>query len=233
MLFEPELIQGILIKRYKRFLADISLADGKKITAHCPNSGRMTGCADPGSVVFVSPASNPKRKLQYTWELTKLAKNNWIGVNTMRTNRIVEEALRNQKILELDSGLSLQREVNYGKNSRIDFLLTESNATKIYLEVKNVSLVENGTALFPDAVTKRGQKHLKELIGVVESGNRGVMFYLVNRQDAAVFQPADHIDPNYARLLRQAKKSGVEIFVYQTEADNHSISLGKSLVFNI
>lgn len=233
MIFEPNLIQGVLIQRYKRFLADIKLADGRIITVHCPNSGRMTGCAEPGSVVFVSPANNPKRKLKYTWELTKLTHANWIGVNTMRTNRIVEEALSQRRIPGLDEFDKLSREVKYGKNSRIDFLLSTQDSTKVFIEVKNVSLVENGIAMFPDAITVRGQKHLCELMQVRKNGQRAVMFYLVNRQDAKIFKPADKIDPDYARLLRDAKSKGVEIFVYQTEADNKSITLGKSLPFNI
>jgi len=233
MIFDPALIQGELIQRYKRFLADIKLADGRTVTAHCPNSGRMTGCADPGSVVFVAPAHNPKRKLQYTWELTKLTDSNWIGINTMRTNRIVEEALQQRRIKELAVFQKLQREVKYGENSRVDFLLTTQAGGKIYVEVKNVSLVEHGIARFPDAVTTRGQKHLRELVKVAKRGHRSVMLYLVNRQDATVFQPAEEIDPEYARLLREAKCKGVEIVVYQTEADNKSITVGKSLPFNI
>ncbi|KAA3619741.1 MAG: DNA/RNA nuclease SfsA [Calditrichaeota bacterium] len=233
MIFDPPLIQGKLIRRYKRFLADIELDNGEIVIAHCPNSGRMTGCADPGSTVFVAPAANPKRKLKFTWELTKLADDNWVGINTMRTNRIVEEALIQKKVPELVDNITLQREVKYGEKSRIDFLITMADGAKKYVEVKNVSLVEDGIAKFPDAVTTRGQKHLQELMTVVEAGHGGTMLFLVNRQDATNFQAAVQIDPRYAELLSEAKNTGVEVLVYQTMADNQSISLGKSLSFNI
>ncbi|MCA9731762.1 MAG: DNA/RNA nuclease SfsA [Deferribacteres bacterium] len=233
MHFDPPLKKGRLIRRYNRFLADIELENGTIVIAHCPNSGRMTGCAMPNSTVYIAPALNTNRKLKYTWELTFLHKNNWVGVNTLRTNRIVEEALLMRRIPELAEYSSLQREVKYGEKSRIDFLLTTDRDAKIFVEVKNVSLVENGIARFPDAVTTRGQKHLKELMNMVGMGHRAVLFFLVNRQDAHSFAAAELIDPVYAQLFGKAIKSGVEILVYQTKADNHNITVGKSLPLNI
>ncbi|KAA3661589.1 MAG: DNA/RNA nuclease SfsA [Calditrichaeota bacterium] len=233
MKFDPPLIKGTLKKRYKRFLADIELESGEVVTAHCPNSGRMTGCAMPEGTVYIAPAVDKKRKLKYTWELTFIEPDNWVGVNTMRTNRIVEEALINREIPGLADYIELQREKKYGGNSRIDFLLTMVDGRKHFVEVKNVSLVENGKAKFPDAVTTRGQKHILELMNMVELGHRASLFFLVNRQDAKSFEAAGHIDPRYAELLKDAKKAGVDVFVYQTVADNLNITLGNSLPFNI
>lgn len=170
----PELINGTLIKRYKRFMADIQLEDGSIVTAHCPNSGSMLGCNIPGSRVMISRSDNPGRKLAYTWELVQ-ADGHWVGLNTMLPNRLAEEGILNGTVSELQGYTTLRREVPYGsERSRIDILL-EGEQGRCYVEVKNVTLVEDGVALFPDAVTTRGQKHLRELMQMVQQGNRSTL----------------------------------------------------------
>ncbi len=220
----PPLIPGRLIKRYKRFLADIELPDGSTITAHCPNSGSMLGCNLPGSPVMLSISSNPNRKLTHTWELVQFGEY-WIGLNTMLPNRLAEEAILDGTITELNGYRTLRREVPYGsERSRIDLLL-EGDKGRCYVEVKNVTLVEGGMALFPDAVTERGQKHLRELMEVVRNGNRGVILFTVQRGDGSTVAPADRIDPEYGRLLREAVKNGVEALAYRAEVQPEEIRL--------
>jgi sugar fermentation stimulation protein A len=170
------LYPGILIRRYQRFLADVELETGEVVTAHCPNSGSMKGCAVPGSAVLLSVSDNPNRKLKYTWELV-FAEGVWVGINTGLPNRIVREGIENGTVQELQGYSSIRPEVPYGEHSRIDLLLDGSRGA-CFVEVKNVTLVEGGVALFPDSVTKRGQKHLRELIRVVGNGARGVIFLL-------------------------------------------------------
>lgn len=178
----PPLISGKLIRRYKRFLADIELDDGTVVTAHCPNSGSMKGCNLPGSPVMLSRSDNPARKLTFTWELVQI-NGFWVGLNTMLPNRLTEEGVKDGTISELQGYAELRREVPYGsERSRIDLLLS-GNGVDCYVEVKNVTLVENQQALFPDAVTTRGQKHLRELMEVVAGGGRGVIFFTVQRGD--------------------------------------------------
>jgi sugar fermentation stimulation protein A len=214
MLYQyPPLIPGILIKRYKRFLADIQLTSGEIITAHCPNTGPMTGVCQPGSLVQVSHHNNPQRKLAYTWEMIQVNQT-WVGINTALPNRVIKLALE-QKILSeiaLDYD-TIKTEVPYGKDrkSRIDFLLTNnSQQPEIYLEVKNTTLAIEDIALFPDTVTTRGQKHLRELMAIVPE-NRAIMLYFINREDCLKFSPGDEADPLYGKLLREAVKQGVEV----------------------
>jgi len=209
----PALVSGILIRRYKRFLADIELPDGSTITVHCPNSGSMKGCAVPGSPVLLSRSPNPDRKYPLTWELVQI-NGYWIGINTGLPNRLVHEAVTNNTIEELQGYSSVRGEVPYGTRSRIDLLL-EEQTRRCYVEVKNVTLEENGRALFPDSVTVRGQKHLNELIEVVRNGHRGVIFFTVQREDCSSVSPADDIDPEYGRLLRSALLNGVEALAYR------------------
>lgn len=212
MTFDRPLIQAILIRRYKRFLADVRLHDGREMTVHCPNPGRMDGCREPGSPVLLSDSRNAKRKLRYTWELVWTG-TTWVGVNTNRTNRVVREGIEYGAIPELGGYPALRTEVPYGKRSRIDLLL-EDGGRRCYVEVKNVTLADDGVAMFPDAVTKRGLVHLQELSARVMAGDRAVMVYLVNRQDCHGFRPAAHIDPDYAEELREATAAGVEALVY-------------------
>ncbi|MGE0157317.1 MAG: DNA/RNA nuclease SfsA [Geobacter sp.] len=224
----PPLIPGRLIKRYKRFLADIELADGSLVTAHCPNSGSMLGCNLPGSPVMLSVSPNPNRKLAHTWELVQVD-GYWVGLNTMLPNRLAEEAILDGTIAELQGYPRLRREVPYGsERSRIDILL-EGDQGRCFVEVKNVTLVEDGRALFPDAVTERGQKHLRELMEVVRNGDRGVILFTVQRGDGAAVAPADAIDPAYGRLLRQAVAQGVEALAYRALVAPHEIRLTQPL----
>ncbi len=224
----PELINGTLIKRYKRFMADIQLEDGSIVTAHCPNSGSMLGCNIPGSRVMISRSDNPGRKLAYTWELVQ-ADGHWVGLNTMLPNRLAEEGILNGTVSELQGYTTLRREVPYGsERSRIDILL-EGEQGRCYVEVKNVTLVEDGVALFPDAVTTRGQKHLRELMQMVQQGNRSTLLFTVQRGDGAAVTPADRIDPEYGILLREAAKAGVELLAYRAEVQPEQIRLTRPL----
>ena len=224
----PPLISGRLVKRYKRFLADIELGDGSVVTAHCPNSGSMQGCNLPGLPVMLSVSPNPNRKLAYTWELVQVH-GFWVGLNTMLPNRLAEEAILDGTIAELQGYRNLRREVPYGsERSRIDILL-EGEKGRCYVEVKNVTLVEHGLALFPDAVTERGQKHLRELMEVVQNGARGVILFTVQRGDGRAVAPADAIDPTYGRLLRQAVAQGVEALAYRALVTPHHIRLTEPL----
>ena len=224
----PPLIEGRLVKRYKRFLADVELPGGSIVTAHCPNSGSMKGCALPGVPVCLSLSTNPARKLPYTWELVKIGMH-WVGLNTMLTNQLAEEGIKNGVIKELAGYSQIRREVPYGRErSRIDLLL-ERPGSRCYLEVKNVSLVEGGVALFPDAVTERGQKHLRELMQVVKNGDRGALLFAVQRGDGNTMAPADMIDPEYGRLLRKAVSCGVEAFAYRALVTPEFIRLTERL----
>jgi sugar fermentation stimulation protein A len=229
MQFETPLQAATLIKRYKRFLADVTTDEGKEITVHCPNSGSMRGCSTPGSQVMLSTSPNPKRKYPQTFEMIKEG-DTWIGVNTMLTNKIVAEAILDGQIKELQNIDNLKREVVTSKSSRLDLLL-ERGDEKIYVEIKNCSLVEDGWAMFPDAVTARGTKHLNELASLVEQGHQGIIFFLVQRTDADRFRPASHIDPLYAETLAAVEKKGVQILVYQAEVLPESIIVKKSIPF--
>ena len=214
----PPLIQGRLVKRYKRFLADIELDDGTLVTAHCPNSGSMKGCAVPGAKVWISQSLNPKRKLKYTWEVTQI-NGAYIGINTLVPNRLVKLAVENGVIPELEGYSRVLPEVKTSEHTRLDLLLEDENKGRCYVEIKNCTLVEDGVASFPDAVTVRGQKHIQELVSIASTGHRAVMFYLVQRTDAHVFTPAAGIDPVYAEMLGQAVKKGVEIIVRDVTFD--------------
>jgi sugar fermentation stimulation protein A len=221
------LYEATLIRRYKRFLADVRLPDGKTITVHCPNSGSMKGCAEPGSSVLISRSSNEKRKLPFTLELIRI-QGHWVGINTMRPNSLVREAISLGLVPELSGYQDLRSEVRYGTNSRIDLLLSGPDGS-CYVEVKNVTLLQGERALFPDAVTTRGQKHLRELMQVVQTGERGVIFFVVQREDAQTFGIADSIDPNYGKLLRMAVQNGVEALAYQADVSPQGICLAKRL----
>lgn len=223
----PPLVAGTLVKRYKRFLADVLLEDGSEVTVHCPNSGSMKGCAVPGSRVFLSRSSNPKRKYPYGWELVE-ADGFWAGINTGLPNHLTREAIENGTVTELQGYGTIRPEVPYGERSRIDLLL-EGPAGRCFVEVKNVTLVENGRALFPDAVTTRGQKHLQELMRVVREGARGVIFFTVQRGDGSSVSPADLIDPEYGRLLRLAADNGVEALAYRAVVTPEEIRLAERL----
>ena len=230
MIFSLPLIPGTLIKRYKRFLADIELKDGTIITAHCPNSGSMLGCNTPGSKVLISYHNNPNRKYPYSWEMVKVD-SGWVGINTMIPNKLVAESIEKGLIPELVDYEKLFTEIRVSQHSRLDLMLQRENEL-CYVEIKNVSLVQNGVALFPDAVTKRGAKHLQELITLKEQGNRAVIFFLIQRQDGESFKPADHIDPEYGKMLRNAFSKGVEILPYRAIVNPEEIRIDKKLDFS-
>lgn len=207
------LLDGVLLRRYKRFFTDIELSDGSVVVAHTPNTGSMKQCAVAGYKVLISKNDNPKRKLKYTLELIQVGEN-WVDTHTQRTNRVVEEALRNNWITSLED-YRIQPEYKFGE-SRIDFYL-EKGSSKVLVEVKNVTLCcSETTACFPDAVTTRGQKHLRELLSAKQQGYRAVIFFLVQRSEATEFSPADDIDPEYGRLLREVVAGGVEAMAYKT-----------------
>ncbi len=217
------LYPGRLIRRYQRFLADIELENGMVVTAHCPNSGSMKGCASPGSRVLLSKSKKLERKLLYTWELVEVDRG-WVGINTGYPNRLVREGIEQKVISELQGYASLREEVRYGENSRIDLLL-EGVSGLCYVEVKNVTLMEGARALFPDAVTLRGQKHLRELMTMVHQGHRALIFFVVQRQGGDFVSPADKIDPEYGRMLRVAVTGGVEALAYQALVTPEEIRL--------
>lgn len=223
------LIRGTLVKRYKRFLADIELEGGEVVTAHCANPGAMTGLKDPGLLAYLSTSDNPKRKLKYSLEALEINKG-LVGINTAHPNRIVEEALTAGEIPELTGYDTLRREVKYGENSRIDILLEDPDKPRTYVEIKNVHLLrQEGLAEFPDSVTARGTKHLHELANMAEAGHRAVMFYLVQRTDCRRFSIADDVDPTYAEALISARNAGVETLCYDCEIDLNGIKVRQAL----
>jgi len=218
---------GKLIKRYKRFLADIQLDDNTSLTVHCPNSGSMRGCSEPGSPVIISHSDNPKRKYAWSLEMVQV-QGVWVGVNTARTNAIVREALEDGVITKWGHIYSIRPEVRVSDKSRLDFLL-ETKKGQVYLEVKNCSLAENNIALFPDAVTSRGTKHLLELARLAREGTTSAVLFCVQRSDATVFAPAASIDPLYARTLSEVLKQGVQVLAYQAEVNPEEIRLARKI----
>lgn len=228
MKFQTALIEGTLIKRYKRFLADVKLNNGSIITAHTANTGSMMGLIDPGNKVYLSFHDDPKRKLKYSLEIIQVKKT-LVGINTGLPNKLVKEAIENGTIKELQGYAHIQPEVKYGTNSRIDLLLTDKKNKKCYVEVKQVTLVQNKICSFPDSISTRGQKHLVELQNMVREGHRAVMIYVIQRADADRFTPADAIDPEYGKLLRQAVKNKVEAYCYQAKVSAKSISIHQQL----
>lgn len=236
MNFESKLFEATLIKRYKRFLADITLPDGSSLTIHCPNTGSMKNCQQSGSRVWYSESSNPKRKYPHTWQLIQTEDKQLIGINTHIANRLVEEAISAENIHQLKGFEELKREVAYGERSRIDILLQNHSgdpSDRCYVEVKNVSLGvgDNNLGTFPDAVTLRGQKHLRELMEMKQQGYRAVLFFCVQHTGIDRVSPADDIDPEYGRLLRQAASSGVEVIAYGAKynLEDNSVELDTEL----
>jgi sugar fermentation stimulation protein A len=229
--WDHPLTEAILIKRYKRFLADIKLGDDI-FTAHVPNTGSMTSCWEPNWKCALSKSDNPKRKMPHTLELIHNGKT-WIGVNTGNANKLVHHWLKESLIPDLRGYELIQPEKKIG-DSRIDFFLQgHETLPPCYIEVKNVTLKLDEVAQFPDAVSVRGQKHLRELIELKEQGYRAAMFYVVQREDVASMRPAHAIDSKYGQLLKEAHAAGVEIFVYQCRMDINGITLGKSLPFHL
>ncbi|NNE58158.1 MAG: DNA/RNA nuclease SfsA [Hellea sp.] len=228
MIFPAPIQEGVLIQRYKRFLADIDL-NGEMITAHCANPGSMMGVQDKGAAVWVSKAQNKSRKLKWDWQVIEVDGAR-VCINTATANPIVEEAILAGKIPELSGYESFRREVKYGQNSRIDFRLEDPARPLCYLEIKNVTLSRTpGLAEFPDSPTARGTKHLIELSDMVREGHRAVMLYLVNRTDCSSFKLAEDIDPNYAARYAKAIGIGVESLVFRTDIIEDGITLNSAL----
>lgn len=231
MLLASPLVRGTLIQRYKRFLADIRLASGEVITAHCANPGAMIGLNMPGLPVWLSKSDDPKRKLAYSLELVELP-TGLVGINTAHPNRVVAEALAQKAIAALAHYPTARPEVKYAEKSRVDFLLTGDGLPDCYLEVKNVHLTRRpGLAEFPDSVTARGARHLFDLAAMVAAGHRAVMLYLVQRTDCASFALAADLDPAYAAAFRTARAAGVEALCYATTITPEAISLSEPLPF--
>lgn len=232
MQFEPELEEGRLIKRYKRFLADIECADGSVVTAHCANTGSMKNCMAEGARVWFSRNDDPKRKLKASWELVETPHGRMACINTGRANRLVEEALDAGVITELAGFTQLRREVRFGEeNSRADFCLM-FDEQPVIVEVKSVTLgfADTDVAAFPDAVTVRGSKHLRELTALAASGQRAVLIYCVNLSGITAVRAAQEIDPDYAAALAEAKAAGVEVLAYGTTITAESIAVTHPLV---
>ena len=223
MKFKERLLQGTLIKRYKRFFVDIK-HNNKMITAHCPNSGSMMGLLDEGNKTWFSESNNPKRKLKYTLEIIEVGKN-LVGINTLLTNKLVLEALNSKKIKSLIKFDNIKTEVNFSNNTRFDFLIS-NNKEKCFLEVKNVTLVrQEKVAEFPDSITSRGTKHLKELINAKKKGFQSYILYLIQREDCQSFKIAKDIDENYEIAFNNAKKTGVKILCYDCKISHEEVKL--------
>lgn len=228
MKFEQPLQSATLLKRYKRFLADVVTPNGEEFTLHCANTGAMTGCATPGDTVWYSTSSNAKRKYPHSWELTQTQTNDWICVNTLRANGIIADAIEAGDIPELSEYEEIKREVKYGnENSRIDILLKSNHKVDCYIEVKSVTLLDNGIGYFPDAKTQRGQKHLRELTAIAKLGLRAVLFYAVPHTGITEVTVAKEIDPDYASLLKEAHDAGVEILCYRINISEYNLTIGQ------
>ena len=229
MQFPDPLLRGRLVKRYKRFMADVILDTGETVTAHCANTGAMIGVQEPGSEVWLSPARNPDRKLKFTWEMIRIA-DGLVGINTAHPNKIVAEAIEGGHIPELSGYTNLRGEVKYGKNSRIDILLSSDGKPDCYVEIKNVHLMRTpGNAEFPDSVSTRAAKHQAELTNMVAEGARAVTFYLCQRTDCDDFRLAGDIDPGYADAATEARSKGVESLCYACNLTPDAITVSRPL----
>lgn len=231
MRFTSPLVQGTLIKRYKRFLADVRMDSGEIMTVHCPNTGTMLSCSAPDSRVGLSRADNPQRKYPYTLEMVKIH-STWVGVNTARTNKLVVEALEQGHITEFPDIDTIKTEVRTSDHTRLDLQVIQGDSAT-FVEVKNCSLAIDGCAMFPDAVTTRGAKHLHELIRLTAEGRRACILFLVQRMDAERFSPATHIDAIYGAALQQAAAAGVMVLVYQAEVSPQGIDVVRPLPFSL
>ena len=228
--FAEALVHGTLVKRYKRFLADIKLDSGEVVVAHCTNSGSMKSCIENGAEVFLSPVSDPARKTKFTWEMIKI-NGDWVGINTSNPNKLAFEAVSNGIIPGLAGFTTVLREVTFG-NSRFD-IYAENATEKCFIEVKNVTLKDGEYALFPDSVTTRGKKHLDTLVTAKAAGMRAVMLYVIQRTDVSIFAPAAAIDSEYAETLKSALKQGVEIFAMQAKVTPWKIEFTRKLAVQL
>jgi sugar fermentation stimulation protein A len=228
------LVHARLIKRYKRFLADVRLDNDEVVTVHCPNTGSMKNCVEENAEIWLSDSDNPKRKYRYTWEYLTTSRGHHIGVNARKANLLVQSAIRYDLVEQLAGYKTIRPEVRYGdENSRIDLLLQDVNRQDCYVEVKSVTLLEDppsrGIGYFPDAVSERGAKHLRELIRMSQSDARSVLFFCVQHTGITEVRPADHIDSGYGKLLREALYSGVEMLAYKVRKSNNGFRLWRDL----
>ena len=231
MNFEDKLISGVFIKRYKRFFVDIKIKN-KIITAHCPNTGSMQGLLSKGNKVWISKSNNPNRKLKYTLQIIE-DNGSKVGVNTHLTNKIFLHALKNNLVKELDKNIEIKPEVKFGADTRFDFLIKKENY-KAFIEVKNVTLVrKNKVAEFPDAVTLRGAKHIKDLIKASKNGFKNYIAFIIQRDDCSQFAVASDIDPEYSKLLSKAIKKKLNILCYDCKFSSKGIKLNKKIKFKI
>ena len=234
MIFDPPLQSAHLIRRYKRFMVDVTLADGRELTLHCPNTGSMKNCQPPGALVLYSDSGNPSRKYRHTLEAVQVAHGHWAGVNTTRTNALVAEAIAGRRIPGLKRFQALRREVRFA-DSRFDLVLDQADGHRTFIEVKNVTLgpsadePDHGVIAFPDAVTERGQKHLRTLMDVVRQGQRAVLFFCVQHSGARAARPADEVDPEYGRLLREAVAAGVQVMAWKTVMSAREFVLDRAI----
>ncbi len=232
MRFPAAPLSARLLHRYQRFFAEVELAGGARLVAHCPNTGSLLGCLAPGSPVWLRDSGNPARKLRFTWQAVRVGRT-WVNVDTALPNRVVAEAVAAGRVRELAGYAGLRREVAYGRGSRIDLLLEDAGRGTCHVEIKSTTLVVDGVALFPDAVTERGTKHLGELTRLARAGLRAVQFFFVNRADVERFRPADSIDPAYGRALRRAAAAGVELVAYATRVEARRLELLRPLVIEL
>ena len=230
MNFKNPLIHGTLIKRYMRFLADVKLDSGETVTAHCTNSGSMKSCLEKGAEVYLSPVDDPNRKTKFTWEMIKI-NGYWVGINTSNPNKLAFEAVKAGQIEKLKGYTEVQAEVKFD-DSRFD-LMAKNDTETCFIEVKNVTYKEGNYALFPDAVTSRGKKHLETLVKVKEQGMRAVMLYIIQRIDVEIFSTAKQIDPEYSKALKIAYNKGVEIIPLQVKVTPENIEIVKELPFEL
>lgn len=232
MLFQTPLVPGILLRRYKRFLADIQLDDGREITAHCANPGAMLGLTEAGLRVWVEPVPDPRRKLKYTWRLLDLGENRLVGVDTGLPNKLVGAALKARELPEFSGYDQVLSEQRYGDNSRVDFLLRASGCPDAYIEVKSVTLSrQEGLAEFPDSVTARGARHLRDLAAMTRQGCRATLFYVVQRSDCSALKVARDLDPAYATAMDQAIAAGVDVLARDVSFAPDRVTFGKKVVF--
>lgn len=233
MRFQTELVPARLLRRYKRFLADCQLEDGREITAHCANPGSMMGLAEPGTKIWLEPNDDPKKKLKFGWRLVDHENGHFTGVDTGVPNRVLREAFETRAVPGFEAISDVKAEVRYGQASRIDFLLQDADDSQIYVEVKSVTLSRQpGLAEFPDSVTARGAKHLGELASVVQAGHRALMLYLVQRTDCTTVTLARDIDPNYGQAFDAAISQGVEVIALGTNISTDSVTASKRLHFS-
>ncbi len=229
MEYERPLVRATLVKRYKRFLADVTFPDGRVATAHCANPGAMTGLAEPGTPVWLEPNDDPGRKLRYSWKLAEIG-GALVGVDTALPNKVVGEALRARAVPPLSAYGQVRPEVKYGERSRVDFLLTEDGLPDCYVEVKSANLCRRaGVVEFPDTVTKRGARHMEELAAMVAAGHRAVVLYLVQRSDGRAFAVADDIDPAYSAAFQAARAAGVEALCFRATLTRAGAGFGGAL----